>query len=180
MKFRPLILANLFRKKLRTDSDDRLVRRGPVSLRPAGGGARAFNQGVDAGRRRPPGRHQQVSIIQPLPLSYRDQILRIPGVKGVTHRQLVWRRLPGRKEFLPAICHRSRQPAPGVPRVQGAGRPVEGFRRDRQGAIAGAGTGQALRLEGWRPHSAQGADLPRRPGSSIIRGIYTAPTEDDD
>ena len=48
----------------------------------------------------------RISIIQPLPLSYRDKILRIPGVKVHHAQQLVWRRLSGRKKLLPAIRHR--------------------------------------------------------------------------
>ncbi|MFY9752168.1 MAG: FtsX-like permease family protein [Candidatus Acidiferrales bacterium] len=84
MKFFPLILANLFRKKLRTTLT---IGSFAVALFLFGilvvvrG---AFNQGADAAGTDRLVTINKVSIIQPLPISYRDQILRIPGVKWVT------------------------------------------------------------------------------------------------
>src|ERR1700722_18615298 len=85
MKKKPIIIANLFRKKLRTTLT---IGSFAVALFLFGllvvvhG---AFNQGVDVAG---PNRLEVInktSIIQPLPYSYRDQILRIPGVKPITY-----------------------------------------------------------------------------------------------
>ena len=103
MKFRALILSNLFRKKVRL-----LLTLGSFAValflfaflavvRDAfnrGGNVAAANRLVTINR---------VSIIQPIPLSYRDKILRIPGRAKRDSRQLVRRRLSGREELLPAV-----------------------------------------------------------------------------
>src|SRR5271167_4352370 len=84
MKYLSLIRANLFRKKLRTTLT---IGSFAVAMLLFGLLAvihGAFNQGVDVAGVDRLMVINKVSIIQPLPISYRDQILRIPGVKGVT------------------------------------------------------------------------------------------------
>jgi putative ABC transport system permease protein len=85
MKFFPLILANLFRKKLRT-----ILTIGSFAVALFLFGLLvvvhgAFNQGVNMAGADRLDVINKVAIIQPLPFSYREQILRIPGVKAVTH-----------------------------------------------------------------------------------------------
>ena len=106
MKYKSLIIANLFRKKLRTTLT---IGSFAVALFLFGFLAvvhGAFNQGVDVAGADRLDVINKTSIIQPLPLSYRDQILRIPGVKASYLRQLVWRSLSGRKEFFSAVRDR--------------------------------------------------------------------------
>ena len=85
MKYLPLIWANLKRKKLRTTLT---IGSFAVALFLFGllnvvrG---AFNQGVDIAGADRLIVINKVSLIMPLPFSYRDRILRIPGVKDVTH-----------------------------------------------------------------------------------------------
>src|ERR1700721_4003228 len=84
MKYLSLIKANLLRKKLRTTLT---IGSFVVALFLFGFLAiihGAFNQGVDVAGVDRLMTINKVSIIQPLPISYRDQILRIPGVKRVT------------------------------------------------------------------------------------------------
>ncbi len=84
MKFRHLILANLLRKKIRTTLT---IGSFAVALFLFGllvvvrG---AFNQGVDVAGADRLVVINKVSIIQHLPLSYKERLLKIPGVKEVT------------------------------------------------------------------------------------------------
>ena len=89
MKFRGLIFANLFRKKIRL-----LLTIGSFAvalflfafLAVVRG---AFNRGADIAGADRLVIINRVSIINPLPLAYRDKILRIPGVKAITHNILI-------------------------------------------------------------------------------------------
>ena len=163
MKFRALILSNLFRKKVRL-----ILTLGSFAValflfaflavvRDAfnrGGSVASANRLVTINR---------VSIIQPLPLSYRDKIARIPGRAERDSRQLVRRRLSGREELLPPVRHRSRKPsARCLPELLVSDDQWNAFLKDRQGAIAGASTRQALWLEDRRPHPHQDDDLWQR------------------
>src|SRR5438046_10142025 len=84
MKYTRLIVANLFRKKTRTALT---VGSFAVALFLFGllqvlhG---AFSQGVDVAGADRLVVLNRVSIIQPLPLAYRDRLARIPGVTQVT------------------------------------------------------------------------------------------------
>ncbi len=84
MKFRHLIFANLFRKKTRL-----LLTVGSFTVAMFLFGVlailrTAFFGGVDVAGADRIVTINKVSIIQPLPLSYRDRLLRIKGVKSVT------------------------------------------------------------------------------------------------
>jgi putative ABC transport system permease protein len=84
MKYLPLVVANLFRKKTRTALT---IGSFAVALHLYGllsvvhG---AFSQGVEVAGADRLVVLNRVSIIQPLPLSYRDRMLRIPGVSHVS------------------------------------------------------------------------------------------------
>lgn len=85
MRYVPLIVANLFRKKLRT-----LLTIGSFAVALFLFGLLAivrgaFNQGVEVAGADRLVVVNKVSIIQPLPISYKERLLRIPGVKEVTH-----------------------------------------------------------------------------------------------
>ena len=83
MKYLPLVVANLFRKKTRTALT---VGSFAVALHLYGLLAvvnGAFSQGVDVAGADRLVVVNRVSIIQPLPLAYRDRLLRTPGVAHV-------------------------------------------------------------------------------------------------
>jgi len=85
MRFLPLIIANLLRKKVRTilTVGSFAVALFLFGLLIAIRGA--FNQGVEVAGADRLIVVNRVSIMQPLPIAYRDRLLRIPGVAGVTH-----------------------------------------------------------------------------------------------
>ncbi|MCK7462172.1 MAG: hypothetical protein MZU84_08950 [Sphingobacterium sp.] len=86
MKFFRLLWANLRRKKVRTTLT---IGSFLVALflfgAPGGRPHRAFGGGVDVAGADRLIVINRVSLILPLPFSYRDRLLRLPGVKAVTH-----------------------------------------------------------------------------------------------
>ena len=84
MKYVPLVLSNLFRKKTRTalTAGSFAVALFLFGILAVVDGA--FQQGVDVAGVDRLVVLNRVSIIQPLPLAYRDRLLRIPGVSHVT------------------------------------------------------------------------------------------------
>src|SRR5438270_119496 len=89
----------------------------------------------------------RISIIQPLPLAYRDKMLRIPGVKAVTHNNWFGGVYQDEKNFFPQFAidvenQRTVLPELVVPDDQWAN-----FVKDRTGAIAGAKTAKRF---GWK------------------------------
>jgi putative ABC transport system permease protein len=147
MKFRGLIFANLFRKKLRlvlTIGSFAVALFLFAFLAVVRG---AFNRGADIAGADRLVIINRISIINPLPLSYRDKILRIPGVKAITHNNWFGGVYQDEKNFFPQFAidvENQRQVIPElvVPDDQWAT-----FVKDRQGAIAGAKTAKRF---GWK------------------------------
>ena len=117
----------------------------------------------------------RVSIIQPIPLSYRDRILRIPGVKSITHDNWFGGVYQDEKNFFPQFAidienQRQVYPEFTVPDDQ-----WKAFIKDRQGAIAGEKTAKRF---GWKI----GDRIPiknscleaRAPGNSTSQAYTTA------
>jgi putative ABC transport system permease protein len=140
MRFRGLIFANLFRKKLRlilTIGSFAVALFLFAFLAVVRG---AFNRGADIAGADRLVVINRISIIQPLPLAYRDKILRIPGVKAVTHNNWFGGVYQDEKNFFPQFVidvenHRKVVPELKVPEDQ-----WNNFVKDRQGAIVGAKT----------------------------------------
>ena len=85
MKYRHLVIGNLFRKKIRTSLT---LGSFAVALFLFGLLAvvrGAFNQGLEVAGADRLVIVNKVSIIQPLPIAYKERLLQIPGVKQVTH-----------------------------------------------------------------------------------------------
>ena len=101
MKFRSLIFANLFRKKIRlvlTIGSFAVALFLFAFLAVVKG---AFSRGADIAGADRLVIINRISIINPLPLSYRDKILRIPGVKVVTHNNWFGGVYQDEKNFFP-------------------------------------------------------------------------------
>jgi putative ABC transport system permease protein len=179
MKYMPLIMANLFRKKLRTTLT---IGSFAVSLFLFGllvvvrG---AFSQGIDVAGADRLDVINKVSIIQPLPYSYRDQILRMPGVKAITFDEWFGGVYQDERNFFPQFAidpdnQRVVYPEFVIPDDQ-----WKAFLDDREGAIAGAGIAKKY---GWKV----GDRIPIKgaiyPGNweFNIRGIYTGSRDNDD
>jgi putative ABC transport system permease protein len=147
MKFSHLIFANLFRKKIRL-----LLTVGSFAVALflfafLAVVKDAFGRGADVAGADRLVIINRVSIIQPLPLSYRDKILRIPGVKAITHNNWFGGVYQDEKNFFPQFAidiENQRQVIPEliVPDDQWAN-----FVQDRRGAIAGAALAKRF---GWK------------------------------
>jgi len=179
MKYMPLIIANLFRKKLRTalTIGSFAVALFLFGLLVVVRGA--FSQGVDVAGADRLDVINKVSIIQPLPYAYRDQILRIPGVKAITFDEWFGGVYQDEKNFFPQFAvdpdnQRVVYPEFAIPEDQ-----WKAFLQDREGAIVGSGTAKRF---GWKI----GDRIPIKgaiyPGNweFNIRGIYQGAKDNDD
>jgi putative ABC transport system permease protein len=142
MKFSALIFANLFRKKVRL-----LLTIGSFAVALflfafLAVVRDAFGRGADVAGADRLVIINRTSIINPIPLAYRDKILRIPGVKVITHNNWFGGVYQDEKNFFPQFVidpENQRQVFPEllVPEDQWSA-----FLKDRQGAIAGARTAE--------------------------------------
>jgi len=147
MKFLSLIWANLFRKKVRL-----FLTLGSFAValflfaflavvREAfsrGGGIASANRLVTISR---------VSIIQSIPLSYSDKILRIPGVQSVTHDNWFGGVYQDEKNFFPQFAIDPENQRRVYSELLVPDEQWNDFMKDRQGAIAGAATAKRF---GWK------------------------------
>jgi putative ABC transport system permease protein len=89
----------------------------------------------------------RVSIIQPLPLSYRDKILRIQGVKAITHNNWFGGVYQEEKNFFPQFVIDVENQRTVIPELIVPDDQWANFVKDRQGAIAGASLAKRF---GWK------------------------------
>lgn len=142
MKFTRIIFANLLRKKVRL-----LLTLGSFAVALflfafLAVVKDAFNRGADVAGADRLVTINRTSIINTIPLSYRDKILRIPGVKAVTHNNWFGGIYKDEKNFFPQFVidpqnQREVFPELIVPDDQWAA-----FLKDREGAIVGARTAE--------------------------------------
>lgn len=147
MKFRGLIFANLFRKKLRltlTIGSFAVALFLFAFLAVVRG---AFNRGADIAGADRLVIINRISIIQPLPLAYRDKILRIPGVKAITHNNWFGGVYQEEKNFFPQFAIDIENQRQVIPELVVPDDQWQNFLKDRQGAIAGAKTAKRF---GWK------------------------------
>ena len=119
----------------------------------------AFNRGADVASADRLFVINRTSIINPIPLSYRDEILRIPGVKYVTHDNWFGGVYQDEKNFFPQFVIDPENQRQVFPELIVPDDQWNNFLKDRQGAIVGRSHREALRLEDRR------SDLPSRPPS---------------
>lgn len=179
MKYKSLIMANLFRKKLRTTLTigSFVVALFLFGLLVVVHGA--FNQGVDVAGADRLDVINKTSIIQPLPYSYRDQILRIPGVKAITHDNWFGGVYQDEKNFFPQFAIDPENQRVVFPEFVIPDDQWKAFLEDREGAIAGSGIAKRF---GWKV----GDRIPIKgaiyPGDweFNLRGIYAGSRDNDD
>jgi len=137
MKYSRILLANLFRKKIRTTLT---IGSFAVALLLFGVLAAvrvAFSQGANsAGVDRLVVRNK-TSIIQPLPLSYKNDILRLAGVKEVTYLNWFGGVYQDEKNFFPQMAIDVPTYRKVVPDVGVTDAEWKAFEDDRQAAIVG-------------------------------------------
>jgi putative ABC transport system permease protein len=147
MKFLPLLLANLRRKKVRTlltigSFVVALFLFGLLAAVRAG-----FRQGIDiagADRLVVIGR---TGVIQPLPLPYMERIRRIPGVKDVAHSTWFGGIYQDPKNFFAQFVVEPDQWQQMYPEFKVPAADWAAFKADRQGVVVGAKLAQRF---GWK------------------------------
>ena len=147
MKFSGLIFANLFRKKPRL-----IFTLGCFSVALFLFGflavvRGAFSQGVDVAGADRLVVINRVSIIQPLPLSYKEKIMRIPGVQSITHDNWFGGVYQDERNFFPQFAVDVENQRKMYPEFQIPDDQWQNFAKDRQGAIAGASLAKRF---GWK------------------------------
>ena len=138
MKYSALILTNLFRKKIRTVLT---IGSFAVALFLFGLLAvvrSAFNQGVEVAGADRLVVINKVSIIQPLPVSYQERLLRIQGIKAVTHANWFGGVYQDERNFFAQMAvdddtFRAVYPEYLIPEDQ-----WQAYMNDREGAIVGS------------------------------------------
>src|SRR5215470_6924878 len=138
MKFRRLIFANLFRKKIRLILTVGSFAIALVLFTFLAVVRSAFNRGVELAGADRLIVVDRVGLMNLMPISYADKIAAIPGVKAVTHDHWFGGVYQDEKNFFPQFVidvdnHRKVYPEFIVPDEQ-----WNNFVKDRQGAVAGA------------------------------------------
>jgi putative ABC transport system permease protein len=147
MKFSRLILANLLRKKARLVLTIGSFAVALFLFALLGVVNDAFSRGADIVSANRLVTINRTSIINTIPLSYRDEILRIPGVKYITHDNWFGGVYQDPKNFFPQFVidpENQRQVFPELIVPDGQ---WSTFLKDRQGAIVGAAT---MKRFGWK------------------------------
>ncbi len=179
MRFLPLLLANLLRKKIRT-----ILTIGSFAIALFLFGLLvairgAFNQGIDVAGVDRLVVINKVSLIQPLPLAYRDRILKIAGVEAVTFASWFGGVYQDERNFFPQFAidrgtYREMFPEFAIPDGE-----WRAFLADKQACIAGESTARRF---GWKI----GDRIPLKgtiyPGAweFNLRGIYRGARPQDD
>jgi len=179
VRFLPLLAANLFRKKVRTTLTVGSFAVALflfcllVTIRGA------FNQGVEAAGADRILVINKTSLIQPLPLAYRDRILRVAGVQHVTFANWFGGVYQDERNFFAqfAIDHttyRDMYTEFVVPDDQ-----WEAFVADKAGCIVGAATAERFGFEIGDRVPIKGAIYPGE-WQFNVRGIYHGRRPNDD
>ena len=179
MRFRHLLFANLFRRRIRTGLT---VGSFAVALFLFGILAvvrGAFHQGIDVAGTDRLVIINKVSLIQPLPFAYRDRLLRIPGVAQATFANWFGGVYQDEKNFFPQFAidkehYRDLFPEFLIPDDQ-----WQAFLTDKEGCVIGVGLAERF---GWK----LGDRIPIRgtifPGAWAfnVRAIYRGGRTQDD
>jgi putative ABC transport system permease protein len=179
MKYLPLLFANLFRRKVRTTLTVGSFAVALflfcllVTIRGA------FNQGVEAAGADRLLIINKVSMIQPLPISYRDQVRKVPGVKDVTYANWFGGVYQDEKNFFAqfAVDHETYRDVYTefvVPDDQWAA-----FLKDKQGAIVGKVTADRYGFKVGDVVPIKGGGIPGDFHFNV-HGIYTGKRPNDD
>lgn len=147
MRYFPLLLANLLRKKIRTGLT---IGSFAVALLLFGVLAvvhGAFYGGLDVTIADRLIVINKVSLIQPLPLSYKERLLRIPGVKDVTYATWFGGVYQNERNFIPILAVDLATYRSVFPEFVISEEEWKAFEQDREGAAVGEKTAQRF---GWK------------------------------
>ncbi len=179
VKYRHLILANLFRKKIRTalTAGSFAVALFLFGILAVVRGA--FQQGVEVAGADRLVVVNRVSMIQPLPLAYRDRLARIPGVTQVTFASWFGGVYQDERNFFPQFAidresYRQMFPEFVVPDDQ-----WQAFLADREGAIVGQSLAERFKWKVGDRIPVRGTIFPWT-WEFNIRGVYRGRRVQDD
>ena len=179
MRYLALVLANLRRKKVRTTLTIGSFAAALFLFGLLIAVRGAFNQGVEVAGADRLIVINRVSLMQPLPIAYRDQILQVPGVKAVTFATWFGGVYQDERNFFPQMVIDPGTWREMYPEYLVSDTEWGDFMKDRQAAIAGEAT---VKRFGWKI----GDRIPIR-GTYIpgvwqfnLRGIYRGARPDDD
>jgi putative ABC transport system permease protein len=179
MKYFHLLVASLFRRKIRTllTTLSFLVALFLFGLLVVVHGA--FNQGLDIAGADRLVIINKVSIIQPLPVSYQERLLRIPGVKEVTHQNWFGGVYQDERNFFPQMANDDETFRSVFNEFKISDDEWHNYMADREGAIVGQ---DLIRRYHWKI----GDRIPLK-GTIFtgawefnIRGVYHGTREQDD
>ena len=147
MKFSSLIFANLLRKKARL-----ILTVGSFAIALflfafLAVVRAAFNQQADVASADRLISRNHISLSEPLPLSYYEQIARIPGLAAVTHFNWFGGIYQNEKNFFPQFVIDPEHQRQVMPELVVPDDQWQNFVHDRQGAIVGAKTAKRF---GWK------------------------------
>jgi putative ABC transport system permease protein len=182
MKFSGLILANLFRKKARLVLTIGSFAVALFLFALLGVVNDAFGRGADVVSADRLVTINRTSIINTIPLSYRDEILRIPGVKYITHDNWFGGVYQDPKNFFPQFVIDPENQRQVFPELVVPDDQWNAFLKDRQGAIVGAATMERF---GWKigdriPIETTIYGLAGKPFEFNIDGVYHGAKREDD
>jgi len=147
MKFGSLIFANLFRKKMRLVLTVGSFAVALCLFAFLAVVKSAFSRGVEIAGADRLVIINRISLINPLPLSYRDRILQIPGVKVVTHDNWFGGVYQEEKNFFPQFAIDVENQRQVYPELVVPDDHWQVFLKDREGAVVGARTADRF---GWK------------------------------
>ena len=147
MKYSGLLFANLFRKKIRLMLTIGSFAAALFLFTFLAVVKSAFSRGVEVASADRLVVVNRTSIIQPLPLAYRDKMLTIPGVKVITHNNWLGGVYQDEKNFFPQFAIDIENQREVYPEIVLPEDQWKTFINDRQGAVAGARTAKRF---GWK------------------------------
>jgi len=147
MKYSGLLFANLFRKKVRLTLTIGSFAAALFLFTFLAVVKSAFSRGVEVASADRLDVINRTSIIQPLPIAYRDKMLTIPGIKAITHDNWFGGIYQDEKNFFPQFAIDIENQRQVFPEMVLPDDQWQTFLKDRQGAIAGARTAKRF---GWK------------------------------
>jgi putative ABC transport system permease protein len=147
MKYSRLIFANLFRKKIRLILTIGSFAVALFLFTFLAVVKSAFSRGTELAGADRLVIINRTGLIQPIPLAYRDKILRIPGVKAVAHNNWFGGVYQDEKNFFPQFAIDVENQRQVMTEMRIPDEQWNNFLNDRQGAIAGATLAKRF---GWK------------------------------
>jgi putative ABC transport system permease protein len=179
MKFLPLFIANLLRRKTRT-----ILTLGSFAVALFLFGLlytvrAAFNMGIDLAAADRLWVINKVSLIQPLPVAYRDRIAKVPGIKALTYASWFGGVYQDPKNWFPQFAIDVDTYRDVFPEFQMPDEGWQAFRADRQGVVVGRDLAKRFNWKVGDHIPLQGTFLPGT-WEFNVHAIYTGKRPNDD